>query len=97
MTRAASAGILSVILVAGGVHAAPPPEQAAPTFTRDVAPILYKNCTSCHRAGEIGPMPLVSYQDVRPWAKSIKSKVVAARCRRGAPIRRTARSRATAA
>ena len=79
MTRvAASAGILSVILVAGGVHAssAPPPEQAAPTFTRDVAPILYKNCTSCHRAGEIGPMPLVSYQDVRPWAKSIKSKVV---------------------
>jgi hypothetical protein len=79
MTRiAASAGILSVILVAGGVHAssAPAPEQAAPTFTRDVAPILYKNCTSCHRTGEIGPMPLVSYQDVRPWAKSIKSKVV---------------------
>ena len=63
MTRvAASASILSVILVAGGLHAspAPPPEQAAPTFTRDVAPILYKNCTSCHRAGEIAPMPLVS-------------------------------------
>jgi hypothetical protein len=79
MTRiAASAGILSVILVAGVAHvsSAPAPEQAAPTFTRDVAPILYKNCTSCHRAGEIGPMPLVSYQDVRPWAKSIKSKVV---------------------
>jgi hypothetical protein len=79
MTRtAALAGILSVILIAGGAHlrSAPAAEQAAPTFTRDVAPILYKNCTSCHREGEIGPMPLVSYQDVRPWAKSIKAKVV---------------------
>ena len=46
-----------------------------PTFTKDVAPILYENCVSCHRAGEIGPMPLIAYQEVRPWAKAIKTQV----------------------
>jgi hypothetical protein len=48
-----------------------------PTYSKDVAPIFYKNCTSCHRAGEIGPMALVTYQDARPWAKSIATKVAA--------------------
>ena len=48
---------------------------AAPTFSKDVAPILYKNCTNCHRAGEIGPMPLVSFSDARPWAKAIATRV----------------------
>jgi hypothetical protein len=48
-----------------------------PTFSKDVAPIFYKSCTSCHRAGEIGPMALVTYQDARPWAKSIETKVAA--------------------
>src|SRR4030095_6816398 len=47
----------------------------APTFSKDVAPILYKNCTNCHRAGEIGPMALVTYNDARPWAKSIATRV----------------------
>src|SRR6185503_18397710 len=42
-----------------------------PTFSRDVAPILEKHCQECHRAGEIGPMPLLSFNDARPWAKSI--------------------------
>jgi mono/diheme cytochrome c family protein len=46
------------------------------TFTKDVAPILYANCVQCHRAGEIAPMSLMSYKEVRPWAKSIKEKVV---------------------
>jgi mono/diheme cytochrome c family protein len=54
-----------------------PPMENAPTFTKDVAPILYKNCVSCHRPGEIGPMSLLSYSDVRPWAKSIREKVIA--------------------
>ena len=35
----------------------------APTFSKDVAPVLYKNCTSCHRAGEIAPMSLVTYEE----------------------------------
>jgi hypothetical protein len=46
------------------------------TFTRDVAPILYKNCAECHRPGEAAPMSLLSYKDARPWARSIKEKVV---------------------
>ena len=46
-----------------------------PTFTKDVAPILYNSCVSCHRPGEVAPMSLMSYEDVRPWAKSIRLKV----------------------
>ena len=46
------------------------------TFTKDVAPILQKACQSCHRTGSIAPMSLLTYQESRPWAKSIKEKVV---------------------
>ena len=48
---------------------------AIPTYTKDVAPILFKNCTSCHRPGEIGPMSLLTYDDVRPRAKDIRDKI----------------------
>jgi hypothetical protein len=47
-----------------------------PTFTKDVAPVLDKNCVSCHRAGDIAPMSLMSYEEARPWAKSIKAQIV---------------------
>ena len=46
------------------------------TFTKDIAPILYKNCAECHRPGEIAPMSLMNYKEVRPWAKSIRERVV---------------------
>ena len=46
-----------------------------PTFNKDVAPILYANCVSCHRAGEVGPMPLTTFAHVRPWASAIRQKV----------------------
>lgn len=46
-----------------------------PTFTRDVAPILYKNCVTCHRPGEIAPMSLLTYADARPYAKAIRDEV----------------------
>jgi mono/diheme cytochrome c family protein len=45
------------------------------TFTKDVAPIFYKSCAECHRPGEIAPFSVLSYKDVRPWAKSIKEQV----------------------
>jgi hypothetical protein len=48
----------------------------AVTFHKDVSPILQKNCEVCHRPGEIGPMPLQTYENARPWAKSIKTAVV---------------------
>jgi hypothetical protein len=57
------------------VHTAPALPTA--TFTKDVAPIIFKKCAACHRPGEVAPMTLLSYQDVRPWAKVIKSKVLA--------------------
>ncbi len=50
---------------------------AAPTFSKDVAPVFYKNCVSCHRPGEIAPMSLLTYKDARPWAKTIREKVAA--------------------
>jgi len=46
-----------------------------PTFSRDVALVLYKHCASCHRPGDIAPMPLLTYEQARPWAKSIREKV----------------------
>lgn len=49
--------------------------KLAPTFSKDVAPILYSKCVTCHRPGEIGPMSLITYRDVRPWAASIRDKV----------------------
>src|SRR5260370_9643771 len=50
-------------------------ETSSPTFSKDVAPVLYRTCASCHRPGDIAPMPLLTYEQVRPWAKSIREKV----------------------
>jgi hypothetical protein len=52
--------------------------SAAPavTFHKDVEPILQKSCQECHRPGEIAPMPLLTYEQARPWAKAIKIEVV---------------------
>lgn len=46
-----------------------------PVFTKDVAPILQKHCVECHRPGAIAPMALRTYDEVRPWAKSIREQV----------------------
>jgi mono/diheme cytochrome c family protein len=45
------------------------------TYTRDVAPIFFENCAVCHRPGEVAPMSLLTYQEARPWAKSIAKAV----------------------
>ncbi len=50
--------------------------RAQVTFNKDVLPILQKNCQTCHRPGEIGPMSLLTYEDARPWAKSIRADVL---------------------
>ena len=46
------------------------------TFSKDIAPILQAKCQNCHRAGQMAPMSLVSYEEVRPWAKAIKQRVL---------------------
>jgi hypothetical protein len=56
------------------------------TFTRDVAPILHAKCINCHRAGEVAPMALPTFEDARPWARAIKDKVASRQMPRGLPI-----------
>jgi hypothetical protein len=53
------------------------PVRAAPTFYKDVLPILQDHCQACHRAGQIGPMPLVTYADARKWSAEIARKTSA--------------------
>jgi mono/diheme cytochrome c family protein len=72
---AAASGALAVaVLATASARAAAP---TAPTFTKDVAPIVFAKCATCHRPGEVAPMSLLSYDDVRPWVRVIKNKVVA--------------------
>src|SRR5712664_3079197 len=49
---------------------------AAPTFTKEVAPILYQRCVACHRPNDIAPMSLLDYKSARPWAKAIREAVL---------------------
>jgi mono/diheme cytochrome c family protein len=49
----------------------------APTFTKNVLPILQNNCQTCHRPGEAAPMSFLDYEHARPWAKAIKTAVLA--------------------
>lgn len=51
-------------------------EKATVTYSKDVVSILNKNCVTCHRPGEVAPMSLMSYKEVRPWAKAIREQVV---------------------
>lgn len=46
------------------------------TFHKDVEPILERHCQGCHHPGDIGPMPLLTYEQARPWAKAIRAAVV---------------------
>src|SRR5262245_2624810 len=74
MTRARTMklhGALALLLL--GIPAA---HAAAPTFHADVEPILQRRCQTCHRPGDIAPMSLMTYAEVRPWAKAIRSAVV---------------------
>jgi hypothetical protein len=76
MFRYSSTFLLVVLAVTAmtGVRGAAQ-SAAAPTFTKNVLPILQKDCQSCHRPGQIGPFSMLSYESTRPWARSIKAKV----------------------
>jgi len=63
-------------MVAAGQAAAPV------TFSRDIAPILQRSCQQCHRPGGVAPMPLVTYEDARPYARAMKTRT-ALRDKRG--------------
>jgi hypothetical protein len=53
------------------------PARTTVTYAKDVAPILYNNCTECHRPTMNAPMSLLTYDETRPWARAIKARVVA--------------------
>ena len=72
MSGAAGAFALTALL--GGASTAS--AQTAPTFTKDVAPIFQQKCEACHRPESIAPMSLQTWQQSRPWARSIKARVL---------------------
>ena len=68
------------VVVKGGArpsNSLPAAVAGAPTFSKDIAPIFQKNCQTCHHQGTSAPMSLVRYEDVRPWARSIRQRVAA--------------------
>jgi len=70
------AGLLAALAVPVSA-AAQTSAPKAPTFARDVAPIFQRSCQNCHRPDSIAPMSLLTYEDARPWARSIKQKIAA--------------------
>lgn len=68
--------------------------KKAVTSNRDVAPIFYQHCVACHQPEDIAPMSLLTYQDARAWAKSIREQVVSRQMPpwRASPRRRLKRS-----
>jgi hypothetical protein len=68
--------IVHLTLAATGALLIKRNEAASVTFTKDVAPIIFNKCANCHRPGEVAPMALTSYQEVRPWSKAIREEVV---------------------
>src|SRR4051812_43100573 len=69
------AGALACVFLAGITAPSTLAAQSAPTFSKDVLPILQRSCQKCHRPGTAAPMSLLTYQEVRPWARSIKARV----------------------
>src|ERR1700733_13139099 len=67
--------VLPFTLLASGAFAQTP-TSPAPTFTKDVAPIFQGKCEECHRKDSMAPMSLVTYEEARPWAKSIRQRVI---------------------
>ena len=65
--------ITALLAMATPAFAADSPKQV--TFSKDVAPIFQKKCQECHQPNSIAPMSLITYQEARPWARSIKERV----------------------
>ena len=84
MSRTMRFGLLAVgVLVPLGASAQTGGAGHEVTFAKDIAPILQRSCQECHRPASVAPMSLLTYEEVRPWARSIKART-ALRNKRGA-------------
>ena len=80
MKRSVGIGlVLAAMMAAAPAVAVAQPDNggAEATFSKDIVPIFQRSCQVCHRQGEMAPMSLMTYQEVRPWARAIKNRVVA--------------------
>jgi hypothetical protein len=68
---------MGVVLAFPPMASAQAADKSAPTFTKDIAPIFQEKCEACHRPDSIAPMSLVTFEEARPWARSIKTRVTA--------------------
>ena len=72
------AALMPVVGVALVLSASPTAQSGAPagdvTFSKDIAPILQRSCQQCHHASGVAPMPLTTYEEVRPWSRAIKTR-----------------------
>jgi cytochrome c5 len=75
LTLATGALAAAALLGLPRMAASAEPAAANPTFSKDIAPIFQAKCQSCHEPGSIGPMSLMTYDEARPWARSIKARV----------------------
>src|SRR6266540_1061951 len=73
--NSAGFGFVALAALLAFPDAAATAADTPPTFTRDIAPIFQSKCEACHRPDGMAPMSLVSYEDARPWAKSIAARV----------------------
>src|ERR1700722_16417180 len=71
-------GLASGVVLIGGEPASTVAGAANKpvTFTKDIVPIFQEKCQDCHRKDSMAPMSLVTYEETRPWARSIKERVV---------------------
>ena len=78
MRKALIVGVAGIVLIGSwsGLSAwGSPPEEGVPTWTQDIGPLMATKCMNCHRPGEVAPMSLLTYPDVRPWTRSIRQVV----------------------
>src|SRR6186997_2789518 len=76
MRRVLSAAAFGGVILFAAAASAQAPANS-PTFSKDIAPILQAKCQECHQPNSIAPMSLITFQEARPWARSIKDRVAA--------------------
>jgi len=76
VTKAGRLSACPTILLLPVLCSAHEPITTRLTWTQEISRIVYKHCVSCHREGGAAPMPLITYDETRPWAKAIRDEVV---------------------